>query len=232
MAVPYAGIGGALLGVLALLAVGAQAGRDAKAQKATDSQAAVATEPPAQRFSGPPEHPHRHYRISNPARLTAAEAEAIYDDLRSSLGRRYARSGDATAAGYQAWARFNTAPYSSATHGRRFVNNYANDIARAYGRAEQAGRLPVGSVIAKDSFVVTEDGTVRPGPLFVMEKMPAGFNYVTGDWRYTMVTAAGELAGRTGGPGGERVEFCIACHLAQEAQDHLFFVPEPYRRAR
>lgn len=184
-----------------------------------------------QRFSGPPERPRRHFRISDPADLSATEAQHIYNGLREDLGRRYERSGDPTAAAYQTWRRFNTAPYRSLTHGRRYVSNYANDLARDYGAAEEAGDFPVGAIIAKDSFVMTGDGEIQPGPLFVMEKMPAGFNYVSGDWRYTLVTAAGEVAGRTLGPGAERVEFCIACHLAQEAQDHLYFVPPAFRPA-
>jgi len=32
------------------------------------------------------------------------------------------------------------------------------------------------------------------------------------------------------GEGDEKVEFCIACHLAQEINDHLFFVPPDVRR--
>ncbi|WP_193370515.1 cytochrome P460 family protein [Pelagibius marinus] len=214
----------------ALLAIGAGA-QPAAAQTATGSQAAVGAEGPAQRFSGPAERPRRHFRVSDPVELSAEEAEEIYLGLRRELARGYAASGDAAAGAYQGWTRFNTAPYGSMTHGRRYVNNYANEIARAYGAPEQAGRFPVGSVIAKDSFVVTDTGDIRPGPLFVMEKMPPGFNYVSGDWRYSVVTAAGELAGRTAGAGAERVEFCIACHLAREAQDHLFFVPEAFRSA-
>lgn len=214
---------------LAVLLV-ALLGTIAAAQTAESSEASVvAGEPPFQTFSGPPGHPRRHYRIGDPAELSGARAEEIYEGLRRELGRRYAESDDATAAEYQAWTRFNTVPYRSMTHGRRFVNNYANDIAGDYGKGKAAGRFPVGSVIAKDSFVVTAEGAIQPGPLFVMEKMPAGFNYVTGDWRYTMITKAGALAGRTLGAGAERVEFCIACHLAQEEQDHLYFVPKAFR---
>lgn len=177
---------------------------------------------------GAPEQ-QRHDRIRNSAALTAQEAAAIYRALADDLAQTYALSGDPVSAGYRDWQRFNTAPYKSMTHGRRYVSNYANAIARDYGKHEAAGRLPVGSVVAKDSFVVTEDGTVSAGPLFVMEKMEAGFNYVSGDWRYSMISADGVLLGRTKGAGAERVEFCIACHLAVEDQDHLFFVPQQVR---
>ena len=84
-------------------------------------------------------------------------------------------------------------------------------------------------MIAKDSFAVTEDGGVHPGPMFVMEKMPAGFNDASGDWRYTMIMPDGSIFGVTDGTGSKRVEYCISCHLAREAHDHLYFVPEAFR---
>ncbi len=180
-------------------------------------------------ISGDPSKPRRHFRLRNPAQLEPAEAERVYRGLAGDMTAGYRLSGDPVAKAYSGWRRYNNAPYRSATHGNRYLNNYANAKARAYGRFEAAGRLPVGSVIAKDSFTVTEDGAVHPGPLFIMEKMPAGFKYVTADWRYAMIMPDGSLFGVTDGPGAERVEFCIACHLAREDRDHLFFIPERYR---
>ena len=90
--------------------------------------------------------------------------------------------------------------------------------------------MPAGAVMAKDSFAVTARGDVFLGPLFVMEKMPEGFNARSGDWRYTMIMPDGSLFGRTKGEGDKRVEFCITCHLSVAAEnDHLFFVPEATR---
>ena len=62
-----------------------------------------------------------------------------------------------------------------------------------------------------------------------MEKTDSGFYYVTGNWRYSMISDEGRPFGRTNGTRSERVKFFIACHLAQEVQDHLFFVPEALR---
>ena len=177
-----------------------------------------------------PDGPRRHFRAKNPATLGDRDAERIYGELKVALSAAYRRSGDPTAAAYQGWKRYNTAPYRSASHGNRFINNFANKTAKAYGRYEDAGRLPVRSVIAKDSFIVTQDGTVTPGPLFLMEKMEPGFNYVSGDWRYIMVQPDGTLFGVTKGQGSRKVEFCIGCHLAVEEQDHLHFIPAEYRR--
>ena len=174
--------------------------------------------------------PRRHFRVKNTANLSGADAERIYAALKEDMAQRYRLSRLPAAAAYPGWTRYNRVPYRSAGHGRRFVNHYANEKARAYGRFEKAGRLPVGSVIAKDSITVTDDGVASPGPLFVMEKMPDGFNYVSGDWRYTMIMPDGSVFGTTKGESAERVKFCIPCHLAAEQQDHLHFIPEPFRR--
>jgi hypothetical protein len=180
-------------------------------------------------ISGDPTKPRRHFRVRNAAELGHQEAENIYRGLLSFMTQGYRAAGDPIADTYADWSRFNTAPYRSATHGQRFVNNYANEAAQAYGRYEEAGIFPPGAIIAKDSFSVTREGEVRPGPLFVMEKMEPGFNYVSGDWRYIMIMPDGELFGMTRGVNAERVEYCIGCHLVQEERDHLFFLPEDYR---
>ena len=181
-------------------------------------------------ISGEPATPRRHYRLRNPQALDAERATEIYAIASAAMGIGYPLSGLPVARDYQRWQRYNSAPYLSATHGNHYLNNYANERASAYGEFEGAGRLPVGAVIAKDSFSVTESGGILLGPLFIMEKMPQGFNYVSGDWKFTLVRADGTLFGETNGPGAGRVEYCIACHLARERYDHLYFIPKDYRR--
>lgn len=176
-----------------------------------------------------PRNPRRHFRVGDPANLSDVEAEGLYATLKEDMARRHKLSRIAQIADYQKWKRFNRVPYRSNSHGRRYINNYANDIASDYGRFELAGRLPVGSVIAKDSFSVRQTGAASIGPLFVMEKMPSGFNYASGNWRYTMVMPDGSIFGTTRGDGSQRVRFCISCHLAVEHQDHLFLIPKAYR---
>ncbi len=185
--------------------------------------------PGAAGISGNPKKPRRHFRISNPKKLTLEEAQTIYDELRKTMGSGYALSDLPAVKEYQRWRRYNTTPYRSASHGQRFLNNYANAKGEAYGMFEKAGRLPVGAVIAKDSFTVTEKGAVSAGPLFIMEKMPQGFNYVSGDWRYTMIMPDGSIFGETKGENTEAVKFCISCHLAAEKNDHLQFMPNEVR---
>lgn len=181
-------------------------------------------------ISGEPESPRRHYRLRNPQTLDAERGAEIYEIVRAGMTVGYSLSGLDIARNYQNWRRYNNAPYLSATHGNHYLNNYANEVARAYGDFEGAGRLPVGSVIAKDSFSVTESGGILLGSLFIMEKMPQGFSYVSGDWKFTLVKPDGTIFGATNGAGSARVEYCITCHLSRERYDHLYFVPRAFRQ--
>jgi hypothetical protein len=174
-------------------------------------------------------HPTRHFRVPNPARLSEADALSIYDRIRDDMAAAYRLSRNPLATQFYNWRRYNSAPYLSATHGDRYINNYANAKAKSYGR-KGAGPMPAGAVLAKDSFTVTGQGDVFTGPLFLMEKMAPGFSAKTREWRYTMIMPDGSLFGATNGAGSERVEFCAICHAtAGESMDHLFFVPEKYR---
>jgi hypothetical protein len=185
----------------------------------------------AQQDAAPPidfAHPTRHFRVPNPARLSQPDALSIYERIRPDMAAAYRLSRNHWADQFYSWRRYNRVPYLSATHGERYINNYANAAAKAYGKG--AGSLPEGAVLAKDSFTVTARGDVFTGPLFLMEKMPAGFSPEAHDWRYTMIMPDGSLFGTTNGEGSDRVEFCVSCHLlAEEGMDDLFFVPEQYR---
>ncbi len=177
-------------------------------------------------ISGDQKAPRRHFRLREPASLVPGEAQHIYEIALKALAAGYARSGNPSAGSYSSWRRYNSVPYLSSTHGNHYINNYANEKARDYGSGK---RLAVGSVIAKDSFSVTETGGILLGPLFLMEKMPKGFSYVSGDWKYSLIQPDGTMFGETNGVGSKRVQYCISCHLALEAQDHLYFVPPEYR---
>ena len=198
-------------------------------ESAADEDGGKPDTPPSFGFSGDPNRPKRHFRVPNAAELDSRTAQRHYQRLANDLAKGYAISGNPTAKSYRRWKRYNTAPYLSATHGRRFVNNYANAAASAYGKYEQAGTLPKGAILAKDSIMVTADGSIAAGPMFIMEKMAPGFNYVSGDWRYTMIMPDGSFFGVTKGENSERVGFCIGCHLARERFDHLYFLPEAFR---
>jgi hypothetical protein len=162
--------------------------------------------------------------------LKDAEAAKAYGCILPDLRKAYGKSSNPVAAAYLKWRRYSRVAYPSMTHGGRFVNNYANNKARKYAGFEKSGKMPKGSILAKDSFSVSKTGATGVGPLFLMEKMGRGFNKASGNWRYTMIMPDGSTFGTTKGKGSARMKFCTECHAAVgETQDHMFFLPAEYR---
>lgn len=156
----------------------------------------------------------------------------VYDCLLDELKTSYAKSGDEYAKAYTSWRRYSTRPFISGTHGGRYVQNYANETAKAYALYENAGEMPAGSVLAKPSFSVSsKTGKASLGPLFLMEKMEDGWYPKSDDWRYSMIMPNGQIVGATKGKGAENVEFCIQCHKIGTPKnvDSMMFVPKDLR---
>lgn len=189
--------------------------------------AALSAAPKAQTSSAP----KSHMMLANPADMSSKRAEAVYLAIRQNMRAHYLASGDPVTGAYQSWRRYNSVPYRSALHGELLVNNYANATASGYGKFETLGRLPAGSVIVKDSFIVTDSGEVMTGPLFLMEKRETGFNAASNDWLFMMVQPTGLVAGITNGTNSAAVRFCAECHnKAAKDQDSLYLLPEDVRR--
>ncbi len=169
-----------------------------------------------------------HLAIENPAELPKDEALRIYQSLQRRMARGYGAAQLDLLLNYQNWSLFNDAPYISATHGQRYVNSYANRMAHNYGTLKEGEKLPQGSVLAKDSVTVTDEGKIHPGALFVMEKLAEGAHPETADWRYIMVMPDGSLFGDTMGARSGAVAYCHECHEAVADRDYTFFVPEEY----
>jgi hypothetical protein len=164
-------------------------------------------------------------RVLEAKPLAPEEAEAIYRGLLDELIEGYRRSG-LDDLDYRGWQRLSPFPHASDEHGMRFVNVYLNQAAAAFATASSAAPLPAGAVVAKDSFSVIRSGAVSRGPLFLMEKMPAGFRPEAGDWRYTLIMPNGWVFGRSKGEGNAAVQFCADCHQKAASRDYLFAVPE------
>ena len=157
--------------------------------------------------------------------LTDAEADAAYACLDPELRNAREKSGLPVATAFRSWQRYSSSAYQSDAHGMRYVHNYANDKARDYGLYEDAGTMPEGSIAAKDSFVLSMDGKVGVGPLFIMEKGAAGSSPVARDWTYAMIMPNGAVQD------SRAIQtFCNDCHQASGAEDdYLMFLPDEYR---
>ncbi len=172
----------------------------------------------------------KHFKIERPIDLSPAEAEALYQGIAATTVRGYALSREPAAKRYRRWRRYNTAPYRSAAHGNRYVNNYGNAKAGGYDTLKPGEKMPLGAVLVKDSFTVGTDGIATAGALFIMEKLARGTAPDQGDWRYVMVMPDGSYFGDSRGQNQAAMAFCHGCHGAQSDRDGLLFVPEGYRR--
>ena len=157
--------------------------------------------------------------------------KALEDCLAPVMAKAYKSNGHWSARKWSKWTNFAKKAYRSDTYGGRFVQNYANKIgAKAYGGYDKTKKMPIGSTLAKPSFTVGKNGQASLGPLFIMEKMTAGWNKGTNDWRYAMIMPGGKLFGMTRGKNSKALQFCQDCHAGAEDNDLMFFLPEEYRK--
>ncbi len=157
--------------------------------------------------------------------LNDGEAAAAFDCIQDELIATYGKSGVSLSGKYRGWIRHNTIPYLSDAHGLRYVNNYTNEAGRDYGNYEEAGDMPSGTIAVKESFVLSEDGRIGVGPLFVMEKHAPRTSPEQRDWSYAMILPNGALQDETA-----TQEFCNGCHIvAADEDDNMMFLPDEYR---
>jgi hypothetical protein len=182
------------------------------------------------RLAATPDPPKRANAPGNPPApvLTAAELTGLADCVRPALAAAMRDSEAPAARAYASWPRYSSRPFGS-EHGS-YLEIFANDKASAFGRFEDAGVLPDCAIVVKHHFSVSGTGAVSRGPLLTMQKMQPGFNPPTADWRFTMITPDGKIAGETAGRNATAVDFCLECHKAAWRQDFLMFVPPEFRR--
>lgn len=162
--------------------------------------------------------------------LTGGEAQAVYECLKAELQAGYAKGNKRWipkdfVTDYPTWNRASKFPAAPGFHGDRFLVTYVNDVGAAeYMRYAEDPNIPAGTVIAKESFTVTDKGKVKPGPLFLMRKVEAGMSPKTDDWHYMAVTAKGS-------PMAVNVySACSECH--QGAYGHQGGLGYPVEEAR
>jgi len=141
--------------------------------------------------------------------LTHQEAEAVYQCIADGLFKGYKKGKKRWIPAeyvrdYRNWTKASAAPAAPGFHTGRFLVTWVNDAGAAeYMRYAEDPSIPVGTVIAKESFAVSDKGKVRRGPLFFMEKVASGVSPETDDWYYMMVAANGRP---------QAVNVVSACH--------------------
>ncbi|MEL6570319.1 MAG: cytochrome P460 family protein [Pseudomonadota bacterium] len=158
----------------------------------------------------------------DPFDFDQSEIDALYACVVDDLAAGYATEGHEIGSVYRDWTPTATGPYNPGPHGERFLNTFANDVAAeqynqyAFGEFE----MPVGSVLAKESYKLRDDGTPRRGPLFIMTKVAAGGEAEEFDnWVYSAVQPNGKNM-------GVKQSFCHNCHQAFADQDSMGY-PDP-----
>ncbi|SET66512.1 cytochrome P460 family protein [Oceanicella actignis] len=162
--------------------------------------------------------------------MTYEDAQAVYACLEDKMLRGYMTGPkrwvpERFVAEYRGWTRASNLPADPGFHGGRYLLTYVNPVGAAtYLRFEEEGvKMPPGSVIAKESFSIDEQGKAAPGPLFIMQKAEPGASLQTGDWYYMMVAP-------NGAPQAVDVmTACNACHQNYADQDYMAYPVEEVR---
>jgi hypothetical protein len=175
------------------------------------------------------EVPLGHFKFENAALLSDEEAASIYERIAMDMAARYKLSHLPEIKNYRRGKSAVRNVYRATAHGNRYHNVFVNSLGKSYLNYLDAGTMPAGTLIFKDSFTVNKQGGVFPGTLAIMEKMPEGFNSRSGNWRFTMVMPDGSILGKLKGEGSAKVEFCVDCHMKSKQYDYLFFPPKEYR---
>lgn len=82
-------------------------------------------------------------------------------------------------------------------------------------------------MLAKDGFSVMLKGKTGLGRFFLMEKMTAGFNKNSRDWKYTLVIPKGSILDVSDAQNSKGMVFCYECHMAvKEEENPIMFLPE------
>jgi len=119
---------------------------------------------------------------------------------------------------WKQWAKTTPEPYFSREHGSRWVTIHFDDLAGTPNRTNNE-EFPVCAKIVKVHHFNEQSRKLRK--LFLMAKMPAGFDPGHGDWWYGNYNAQGGIAMIEEGA----IKACIACHQRASGLDYVFFKP-------
>lgn len=163
--------------------------------------------------------------------LSHEEAKAIYDCLAEAMHDGYVQ-GDKKwipaefVEDYRDWRQASTGPAAPGWHSGRFLLTWVNDAGYdEYVKYDtENADMPVGTVIAKESFEVSDTGEAKPGPLFIMQKVAEEKTPQTDGWYYMMVAPNGAPQAV------EVMSACNECHSGfGDGQDYLGYPVEEVR---
>lgn len=156
--------------------------------------------------------------------LTGEEVTSLYECIKGELREGYAKGDNAWAKEYVTWGATSVRPAAPGPHGKRFLNTLVNEtgLAEYLKFSDERGPMPVGSILAKESFAISKKGKAKKGPLFFMEKVAAGTADEFDNWVYSAVQPKGKVMKIKQG-------FCHACHDAFEDQDNMGYPVEDVR---
>lgn len=161
---------------------------------------------------------------TDPWELTDAEVNTLYACMSDKMVEGYTKGDNPVAAVYRDWAATATRPALEGSHQERYLMTFANDLAAPeYLKfAEEGVEIPVGGILAKESFKVRAEGVTAVGPLFIMEKVGLDQAPDTMGWLYSGVLPNGK-------PLNFQQAFCHDCHVNWESQDALAYPLEEVR---
>lgn len=145
--------------------------------------------------------------------LTGEEAQAVYDCIADELNAGYLQGEkkdfpEEFVQEYRDWSQASKLPAAPGFHGGRFLLTWVNPTGfDAYVQYAEDPTIPSGTVIAKESFSVGDDGSVQHGPLFIMQKVEQGRSPETQDWFYMAVAPNGSPMGI------DVMTACNECHV-------------------
>jgi hypothetical protein len=146
-----------------------------------------------------------------------ADVDRLYGCLSDKMKEGYASKEHEVGSVYRDWKVTATGAAAPGAHGNRFLLTFANDVAYdQYVTYNEDGgfSMPVGSVLAKESFSLSKKQKPRRGPLFIMTKVGAGEADEFDNWVYSALQPSGKTM-------KIKQSFCHDCHVAFEDQDSM-----------
>jgi hypothetical protein len=157
--------------------------------------------------------------------MSQTEVASYYNCIRPQLIAGYQSQGDDLAMAYSSWQATAKQPAKPGFHSNRLLMTYVNDVGIDTYLTYAIGLdMPLGSLIAKESYEIKGSGKLKEGPLFFMEKVGVDKAPETAGWYYSALKDNGK-------PMSVKQSFCHSCHMAYAAQDYLGF-PQPEVRLK